>query len=120
MLFFIQRYVERKDNEQNLLFQIYSMLENRSSIRSPEIFFENIKRHKNIKNLSFLIKDKNLRKDIFLYVRNISSGDIKNPPKKEDLLKKIRQKLNKKFVKEIENSLSKYKMKKDIKEDKEG
>ncbi len=107
LLFFIQKFVEKRANEQNILFQIYSMLEDRRiDGRSSEGFFENLNRYRDIENSSFLLKDKNIRKKIFLYARSMISKSVDNAPEREVLLKEIRQKLNRRLAKDIESNLS--------------
>lgn len=107
LVFFIQKFIEKRANEQNILFQIYSMLvDRRIDERSPGGFFEILNKYRDIENSSFLLKDKNIRKKIFLFAHSMTSRHVDNVPKREDLLKEIRQKLNKKLAKEIEENLS--------------
>jgi hypothetical protein len=101
-LFFIQRWVQKRDDERNLLFRIYQTLRDPLGFHERELReleerdIEIFRKWMELEGLSLLVKDKDLRKDIYLIVRlGPGLGDI------ESVLKKIEKKLNKKLLTEI-------------------
>jgi len=64
LLFFIQRYIESKENEQKLLFQIYNLLDQPHSWGAGTDYFETIRKKRGeftqIRSLSLLLKDRKL------------------------------------------------------------
>ena len=81
------------------------MLERPIRGRDFESFHESFDRLIDIGSLSLLIKDKKLKKEIFLYAY-LSGEARKNAPEKKDLIKKIKQKLSKKLINEVGENLS--------------
>lgn len=96
-LFFIQRWKEKKDKEQNLIFRLYQLIERRIDIREPGGQSELDRKWTEIKSISFLLKDTDLGREIYkLTQEGNQAGDHRNA-----CLKKIASKLNKKLIKEI-------------------
>jgi hypothetical protein len=95
-LFFLQRYKEKRDEQQDVLFKIYQLMSTpRIFGHDIEAIFENKQRLNDIRILSFLIKDKKLGSEIYLYTRP-------NPTIKPEVTqKKILKRLNKKMFQEL-------------------
>lgn len=96
-LFFIQRWKEKKDKEQNLLFRLYQLIERHIDIRAPGVQSELDRKWTRIKSISFLLKDTDLGRETYkLTQEGNQAGNHINA-----VLKKIASKLNKKLIKEI-------------------
>jgi hypothetical protein len=96
-LFFIQRCKEKQDEQQNILFRIYQLVIAVTVIPHQimlEAFLENRRRLKDIQALSFLVKDKELARFIWLYAGTPSQ--IRD----EEVLGKILSRFNKKLYQE--------------------
>ena len=97
-LFFIQRWKGKRDEQREILFRIYQLMMGPRGILEGEgrdRFFESIQRLREIKSLAFLIKNKELARDIYLYAV---------PPSRinaEELQRRILGRFNKKLYQEL-------------------
>ena len=96
-LFFIQRFKEKNDKEQNLIFRLYQLIER--NIDTAEVGASTEMRNKwtEIKSISFLLKDADLGRETYKFAQK-KSQDSKDV---DAVLKKLESKLNKKLVKKI-------------------
>ena len=104
-LFFIQRWVQKRDDERNLLFRIYQALRDPLGFHEKELRelderdIEVFRKWTELEDLSLLVKDKNLRLDIYFSVRE---GPGLGKEGIESVLKKIEKKLGEKILADIQ------------------
>ncbi len=100
LLFFIQRCVQKRDEDQNLLFNIYQKLKRPIGPHdggAEGLLREMRRRWAEVEGLTLLLRDKKLRKKIYLFVSEEPPHMIVG----EFILLDIRRKLNKELYEEI-------------------
>jgi len=96
-LFFIQRWKEKKDKEQSLIFRLYQLIER--NIDTAEVGASSEMRNKwtEIKSISFLLKDTDLGRETYKFAQRQrqDSNDV------DTVLEKLESKLNKELKEKI-------------------
>ncbi len=107
-LFFIQRYKEKKDKEQSLIFRLYQLIERNIDTAEVGASTEMLNKWTEIKSISFLLKDADLGRETYEFAQK------KKQDKKDvdPVLKKLESELNKKLIKEIHPNISEQNKKK--------
>ena len=102
-LFFIQRWKEKEDKEQNLIFRLYQLIERNIDGAEEDAISEKRRKWTEIKSISFLLKDTDLGRETYKFAQK-KSQDSKDV---DAVLEKITSKLNEELVKEIQADSSK-------------
>jgi hypothetical protein len=100
ILFFIQRWKEKQDKEQNLLFRLYQLIERNIDNAEAGAISEKRRKWNEIKSISFLLKDTNIARKTYKFAQK----KIQDSTDKDIILKEISSKLNKKLIKEIHSN----------------
>ena len=101
-LFFIQRFKEKNDKEQNLIFRLYQLIERNIDVAEVGAISEMRNKWTEIKSISFLLKDADLGRETYNFAQK-KSQDSKDV---DAVLKKLESELNKKLVKKIHANAS--------------
>ena len=97
ILFFIQRWKEKEDKEQSLIFRLYQLIERNIDTAEVGASTEMLNKWTEIKSISFLLKDADLGGETY----DIAQKKRQKGKDVDAVKKKLESKLNKKLVKKI-------------------
>jgi hypothetical protein len=98
LLFFFQRWKEKADEQQDILFRIFQLVLGPEGIvegAGEGQYYESLQRLRDLRALAFFVKDRELARAIYPYTT------WAHYPCREEMLQKISNKLNKKLYQEL-------------------